>query len=254
MGFCGEDKKYTDKPQHFDPLGPKKTGGAAMRKDIFADLKTNVTPRGNALVGDTIRAAQDAAAHPGFGNAADLANRTIKGEFLTSNPYLEKSLADSRGQLDTGLNSMRRRSMADLSGAQAGAQGNYARSGLSYSTANTQGDQASKAAMLAGLGDSEAQARAAQSATESGARLANYTSERGAQERAPAMLEMATGTPLNYLSALPQLNALPAQQAAQIVQGLAGGGPIATPQSTITRQPGVVDYALGFTSAMGQSM
>jgi hypothetical protein len=259
MGFCGEDKKYTDKPQWFDPLGPSKggrhkpTGAPEMRNDIFNSLKTDVTPRGNALVGDAIGAAQQAANHPGFDDAANLATRTIRGDFLNSNPYLDKALDSSRNRLETGLTGVRRKSMADLAGAQAGARSNFARSGLSYSTAQTQGDQANKAAMLAGLGGAESDARAAMEATDAQSRLANYQSERGAQERAPAMLEMATGTPLNYLSALPQLNALPAQQAAQIIQGLAGNGQIATPQSTITRQPGVVDYALGFTSAIGQA-
>jgi hypothetical protein len=74
----------------------------------------------------------------------------------------------------------------------------------------------------------------------------------GCSRRMPrSQLSSAYSNPLNYLaqSGAPELGTM--QQIAQIVQGLAGNGQIATPNSTIVKQPGAYDYALGTVSALG---
>lgn len=86
---------------------------------------------------------------------------------------------------------------------------------------------------------------------EAGSRANQYGQERVLQSNAASQLDKAYSTPLNYLSQAnsPQLNTV--SQIAQIIQGLSGQGQIATPNSTIVRQPGVYDYALGTLGALG---
>lgn len=76
------------------------------------------------------------------------------------------------------------------------------------------------------------------------ARLKNYGTERAYQQGAGTQAEQANNAPINYLNAIPNAKMGTMQQIAQLVQGLSGGGSIATPNSTIVRQPGVYDYAL----------
>ena len=76
------------------------------------------------------------------------------------------------------------------------------------------------------------------------ARLQNYGQERQYQQNAGSQAEQAYAPLLNYLGAIPNASLGGLQQIAQILQGLAGGGQIATPNSTIVRQPGAWDYTL----------
>lgn len=86
---------------------------------------------------------------------------------------------------------------------------------------------------------------------EAGTRSGQYGQERALQSNAASQLSAAYSNPLNYLSqsATPQLSNI--SQIAQIIQGLSGNGQIATPNSTIVKQPGVYDYALGTLGAVG---
>lgn len=101
----------------------------------------------------------------------------------------------------------------------------------------------------AGLATDAATQRRAE--LEAGQRSNQYSQERALQANAGSQLSQAYSNPLNYLtqSSTPQLSNM--SQIAQIVQGLAGNGQIATPNSTIVRQPGVYDYMLGTLGAVG---
>lgn len=100
----------------------------------------------------------------------------------------------------------------------------------------------------AGAASDSAAQRAAE--LEAGTRSGQYGQERALQSNAASQLSGAYANPLNYLaqSSTPQLSTM--SQIAQIVQGLAGNGQIATPNSTIVKQPGVYDYALGTLGAV----
>lgn len=100
----------------------------------------------------------------------------------------------------------------------------------------------------AGLATDAAKQQAA--ALEASSRANNYGQERTYQQNAAQQLSQAQSAPINYLNTANQGNINTLQQVAQIVQGLAGNGQIATPQSTVVKQPGVYDYALGTLGAV----
>jgi hypothetical protein len=100
-----------------------------------------------------------------------------------------------------------------------------------------------------GANEQAASRNAQQFATEN--ELSNYNSERNAQRTGASQLEAAYAPVLNYLSQIPNQKLGPTAQLASIIQGLSGGGPIATPNSTIVRQPGVYDYLLSTVGAVG---
>jgi hypothetical protein len=179
-----------------------------------------------------------------------VASRTARGDYLGSNQYLDAALAKSREALNTQLASQRRRTLADYAGQAAGARSAFARSGMQYGTASTQAEQASKAALLARLGESEAVSTGNLAEAEAQQRAQNYQLERQRQIQSPAMLEAATTGPAALYSTAAQNYLAPEAQAAQIVQGLSGGGQIATPQSAYIKKPGALDYTMGFLSSL----
>jgi hypothetical protein len=99
-----------------------------------------------------------------------------------------------------------------------------------------------------GANEQAARRNAQQFSTES--ELGNYNTERNAQRTGASQLEAAYAPVLNYLSQIPNQQLGPTSQLASIIQGLSGGGPIATPNSTIVRQPGVYDYLLSTIGAV----
>jgi len=101
------------------------------------------------------------------------------------------------------------------------------------------------------IGSQEQQAGRSSALAQLQARLNNYGTERQYQQAAGQQAEAGYAPMLNYLSAIPQSQLQPLQSAGQIVQGLAGNGQIATPQSQIVRQPGIYDYALATLGAVG---
>lgn len=89
---------------------------------------------------------------------------------------------------------------------------------------------------------------------EASSRAGNYGQERMYQNNAASQLNAALSNPLQYLNSSNSGNMATMSQIAQIVQGLAGGGQIATPNSTIVRQPGVYDYGLATLGAVGNAV
>lgn len=83
------------------------------------------------------------------------------------------------------------------------------------------------------------------------AKLDNYTRERMNQQLGGQMLESAWAPQLNYMNQANNAYLGPLAQYAGMVQGLAGGGPIGTPNSAIVRQPGIYDYFLSTLGSIG---
>lgn len=232
MACAGKTKKYTDQPAWFDPLGPSSidpktgkqtftpSGGVEQRKAIFDQLSAT-RPETQAAAERTAAGLQTAAADPGWAQAADLARRTIAGEYLQGSP-----------QLDAAMAQVRRAGGAQAANAAAQTRSQFARAGMGMSTAHQQAEQATRAAATAATDTAETQAR-----------LQNYLSERAAQQAGAGALREATGVPLEYLAAVPEAQRAGLAQEAEIVQGLTGGGQVATPSSTMVKQPGAFDYA-----------
>lgn len=370
MNFCGSDKKYTDTPQWFDPLGPNQqgqngpTGGPEARNRIFNYIggqsdqwMNNAQRAGQALktaAGDPAWAAlQQEAGKTGaggylggspafdqifsnyrnsYGNRSGVTSDTLNGKYLDSNipgtdwaanqggAVTQKELSGGylnsapqmRENVDPMLAGVRQRSQAEAADTNANIRSSMNRTGLGFSTANQQAQQANSAASSAQSNATEAATRlqAQQAAdqarissylterglqsnaasqedaakralnatksqnymqergiqsqtaanedaagrhaadTEAGSRTGQYGQERALQTQAANQLNAAYASPLNYLSqsASPEMNQL--SQIAQMVQGLSGSGQIATPNSTIVKQPGVYDYALGTLGAL----
>lgn len=241
MGYSGGEKKYTDTPQWFDPLGPSSVGYDAkgkpvqnfapsgapqMRSNIYnelADVQPVTSAASHALAGKLVDASND----PSWAGAQENARATIRGDYLSGSPQLDAAMASNRRQqLDAS---------ADQNARQ---QSTFAKNGMSFSTANQQAENANTAAAAAAAGNTEAQAR-----------LANYTQERSNQIKGTEQLEQATSAPLNYLQNVPSALTNPLASEASLVSGLSTGGPISTPQSTIVKQPGTGDYISGALSS-----
>jgi hypothetical protein len=108
---------------------------------------------------------------------------------------------------------------------------------MNFSTANQQAQAANMAAASARAGE-----------TNAATNFTNYQAERQRQSQAPAALQQATDARLNYLGSVPGAYINPLSQEAGLVSGLATGGSVATPQSTLVKQPGVSDYLQGIGS------
>ena len=161
MSFCDKNKRYVDKPEWFDPLGPNAngenapTGGPEARSRIFDYLQSKapgLNGQASQLSTRLARAAND----PGFGSAASLARKSMNGDYLNGSPQIDRSLA-----------SMRQAAAAQTADQSADIRGAYARAGQSFSTANQQSEQSANAASAARANELESQVR-----------LANYQAER----------------------------------------------------------------------------
>lgn len=102
-------------------------------------------------------------------------------------------------------------------------------------------------------GNSATDAARQAAALEATSRTGNYTTERANQNNAASTLADAYNNPINYLNQSNAGNMSTLSQIAQVVQGLAGGGQIATPNSTIVRQPGIYDYGLATAGAVANA-
>ncbi len=241
MGYSGGQQTYTDKPQWFDPLGPSSvgydkkgkpvqnfnpSGAPQMREGIFNQIDEThpvTTASSHELAGRLAEASND----PGWADAQGNARATIRGDYLNGSPQLDAAMAATRrSQMNAAADS----------NARQGAQ--FARNGMTFSTANQQANQANNAAAAAAAGNTEAQAR-----------LANYTAERQNQIKGTEQLEAATAAPLNYLENIPNALLNPLATEASLISGLSTGGPIATPSSTIVKKPGTGDYISGALSS-----
>ncbi len=251
MGFeTGSNQTYTDKPEYFDPLGTAQngnphatqgTGGPEMRANIF-DYLGNNAPNYRASAEQLASGLQGAAKDPGFAAGADLARSTIAGDYLGGGPAFKQALSDYGAGVEKNLAGLRSASTAEAADTEANLRDRFARSGLGFSTANQQASQSAGAAATARANELESGVREGANQYTTGAKLNNYAAERQAQKAGVDQLGAAVGQPLEYLSQVPTAYLSPESQAAQIIAGLAGSGQIATPQSTIVKKPGALDY------------
>lgn len=253
MGWCERDTKTFPAEWH-DPLGPNAagkhapTGGPEARSQIFDYLQGSLFPQSQQAANRAAGAMQEAAGSPALSGAVNSLSRTASGGYLSPSPQLTKAVGDSRNAMNTRLAATRGQSMADLEGQQAATRSGFARSGLGFSTANTQAQDATKAALAASLARGEQQAAADQAANESATFASNYQQERGLQNAAASAMPQTLSAKGQLLSAVPGVMMQPTTQAAEIVRGLASGGQSIQP--TVMQQPSGMDYGIGMTSAL----
>lgn len=261
-------EQKTDSPTWMDPLGPTyrrnaagkvvgktfnaPTGAPEIRSDIFDYLTSNMgSQRQTAAEGG--QQALRYARHPGFGAAQNLATRTIQGQYLRPSPYLTGAISRGRETLATGLDATRRRAFSQAESDAAARRAAFARSGLRYSTASQQGDQATQAAIAARVAEGEQMASKAYESDAARLIAENYARERGAQMAAPGMLAQSTQVPLQYYGVSNELRQQPEQAAGNLISGLSTGQ-VATPQSTYIQQPSVLDYVQGLAGVAASGM
>jgi hypothetical protein len=177
----------------------------------------------------------------------------MAGDFLNPAPQVTNALKSTRAATDKALSGMRDATMASAANNDANLRAQFAQSGMPYSTAYQQASQANLGAANARQNELEAQAYANLANSENTALMQNYAQERAAQDAAIKNLAVSTAAPLDYLSKIPQAQVYamePAAQAASIVRALAGQGSIATPTQDIVKQPGALDYTMGFLGAL----
>lgn len=235
----GKEEHYTDMPFTLNPI--TKYAAKRYQRPFFADFNASAYPQLRALANNTLSATQAAAGNPGWGAAADMATKTIQGQYLKANPYLEKSLASSRAALDTDLANTRTATTADLAGQNAELQSQYQRNGQTFSTANQQANQANTAATLARVAEGENSARAGLTANSDQARLQNYLAERENQQNAVGVLGQATSAPLNYLGQAQKTALEPYAAYSNMLTSTYGGQP-ATPNTAIYNTEGLGDW------------
>lgn len=247
MSFCGENKTY--RPDYTDSLGPwadgrmsGPTGGPEARARIFDRLEERIYPRAQEDTDRAVAATNSAAADAGWGQIKNYASGVLGGKYLQANPYLKQALADSRTAAETGLANAREQATADMAGSQADTRSRFARSGMGFSTGQTQAQDTSEAALQAALARGEQDAQAQMNAGESQVLADNFARERDAQTQAAALLPAAIAAPSEMLSGNAEKEYGAIAPAAQIVTGMAGGGQVTPAQ--IARRPGVWDYMM----------
>lgn len=277
MGCFGSNATQTDQPIQYDPLGRaangsnlNPTGGPEQRSSIFNYLNS-ITPQMNAASGALASGLSTAAQNPGFSTAAGNAQKTLQGGYLGGTPEFQSSLNNYTGAVNqnasgylSGVNKVGQgivqRANAGAADSAANTASQLARVGQGFSTANQQAAQSGRAAagaqasqQVADLQNQAQQAAAQMKAGAAGnvmgAQTQNYQAERARQAAGADQLNSALGAPLNYLSQVPSSLMNGVQQQAGIVSGLATGGPVATPQSLVYKQPGVMDYAMPLLGA-----
>lgn len=225
----------TVNPNWYDPLGPSSvgkngkpqfspTGAIPIRNSIFDEFG-NLSPLFQQNAATQQGMLQTAAANPGYGQAAGLAQNEIAGDYLNGSPQLDQAMAQ-----------MRAGSNASSANQDARIRSQFAQNGMSFGTANQEAQEANQAANNASANQAEAQAR-----------LQNYQTERGIQQQAPSMLDQSLSSPINYLAQIPNEYLGPLSQIAQVTSGLASGGQIAQPDTMV--QPGPLGQVTG---AIGQ--
>ena len=222
MSWCtGSDKVYRDKPEVVNPYSP---AGEAMRNATLG-LSAQQGARAMDAARQAGAAARSGAYDPGWGQARQLASDTLAGKYLSGSPQLERGLAASR-----------RAAMGQAQDASSRLADQYNRMGVGLGTPMQQATAGNLAATAAQISGQEAQAR-----------LQNYLQERANQQAAVQMLQQATMTPAQMLSAVPGIEMQPATQLAAITQGL-GQNEVVVPGSAVVKQPGALDYTI---AAMG---
>jgi len=255
MGCFGSDKQYTDKPQWFDPLGPdaagkqSPTGGPEQRAGIYSQI-SSLYPQAQQSSQQLVTGLKTASQDPGFAAGADQARKTINGGYLGGAPEFNQALSKFQAGTGKAVSAVKQGALASSVDSTADMRSRFGRAGLGFSTGNEQAAQATQAAGAARANELGANIQQGANQMEANARTQNYGQERMIQQQGTKQLQDANAAPLQYLSQIPSSLYAPSATQAQIVSGLSGGGPIATPQSNIVRQPGVYDYALGTLGAM----
>jgi hypothetical protein len=196
----------------YDPLGPNSSGqfsynngGPDMRSSIYSKMNS-YDPLISKATNETAKTAFGAASDPGYTQAKQLARSTIGGTYLDGSPELENQIA----QMRTSAN-------REVANTNAGVRDQFARNGLQFSTANQQAQEANQAYGTAKANETEANTR-----------LSNYQTERGRQYDALNTLDTANSAPLTYLSQVSSSALSPLYTQAQTVNGLSGGGQMAS--------------------------
>lgn len=200
-------------PRYFDPLGPNAankirtpTGGPEQRDWIFGQMTGD---RGaiNGANQNFISGLNSAAYDPARSGMRNYVSSVLGGNYLHGSP-----------ELDSAMGAMRSASAAEGANDAGRVRSQFAQNGMSFGTGNQEAQDNATTSRAAAEDSAEAQAR-----------LANYQQERQYQEAAPGEMEKQISAPLNYLQAIPQAYLSPLSSMAQLTQGLAGGGSIATP-------------------------
>lgn len=216
MGFCDSGQSQTNKGQYIDPLGPTSigphgravyapTGAPQMRTQLFNYLG-QYQPAMNAAGQSYASGLQSAAANPGWAQAADLANKTMAGDYLHGSP-----------ELDAAMTANTRQAMASAADSGARIKSQMGMNGMGFSTANQEAQQANTASAAANAANTNAQTY-----------LQNYLSERQNQNNAVNNLATATSTPLNYLQGVSGAMEQPLTQAGNLLSALSSGGQVFT--------------------------
>lgn len=251
MKFCGENK--SNKADWFDPLGPNaegqhaSTGGPEARAKIFGILDS-LYPRATSASDRAASATEQAASNPLWGQAQGQVSKNLNGQYLNPSPALTNALAETRRANDTSLAATRAATLADMSGQQAATRAASQRNGVSFGTGAQQAQDAQQAAVLGNLSRGEQSSKASVAANEANQLAENYARERGYQTSASAMAPGLASGQASLLQSVPGQYYGPLTQSAEIVRGLAGGGQAVQP--TISREPGVYDYALQTAGAV----
>lgn len=228
-------RTYTDTPRWYDPLGPSSidasgqqvfqpTGGAEQRAAIFSGL-TQLRSGPLAELSNWWSAqAQSLPQAPEYQAGLAELQRTLQGDYLRPNPFLLQSLEAQRSAALTAAEQQAARNRAAMT-----------RAGLGYSTVQQMADRAALTGLMQQWQQASAQALADA-----------YARERAQQLAAIQGLPSYLGAPLTWAAAAQQGLLAPWATQAEVVRALAGGGTVATPQTTMvqSRTPGLLDYGL----------
>jgi hypothetical protein len=214
MGCGPGGTKYTPvKNEWWDPLGPRSgkqaTGAIPIRSQIF-DYVRGQLPQSAETGTEMNRQLKEAAQDPGYKAAADMARRSISGEYLKGSPQLDAIVANSRAA-----------AQREAANAAAGLREQYARAGMSFGTPALQAMQSANAAASAKANADEAQLR-----------YTNYEAERQRQLQAPQLLTAAQMAPVELLNKSAGTTAAALAPLANMITGLAGGGQVVKPDMT----------------------
>lgn len=209
----------------FDPLYPG-SGGSDIRGSVYGD-RANRTGQWMTRADTAAGNLDTRAADPFWGQAYNNFQAQSRGDYLAGSP-----------QLDGQISGMRQQSQREQGDTQADIKSRYARTGQTLSTGVNQQ-----------LLQSGAAARARSDANQSAIIGQNYVRERDFQNRAPQSAEYVSNIPGNLAAQATGLQFDPMGKSSQLATSMSGGA--STNNPTVIQKPGALDYALGFTSALG---
>lgn len=222
----GGTKSVTSEAKWFDPLGPNgggghgPTGGPERRATVFGQLD-GVRQGVSDARGRVLNSLYNASGQPGFGVQQDLANRALRGDYLSGGP-----------PTDAAVSKMRAASDREGSNDEADQRSRMQRAGVLFSTPSSNAAAAARTARTAAANTSEAQMRSG-----------IHNQERQYQIGSGGQLKESLAGPIDFLSQLPKASYAGMGDEGQILSGLAGNGAYITPNVQLYKQPGALDYA-----------